>query len=196
MKPAAGDITLLLKKWSKGEASAFDALVPLVYPHLRKVAAVYMRREQSADVMEPTVLVHELYLRLTKQRNPDWGDRSHFYTFCARMMRMMLIDQARSKRAEIHGAGLRRIPLNEDIAWVQIDSPEILDLDRALNQLKEVDPKIVQLVELRYFLGCTAEETASLMNISKATVDRELKFAKTWLLQHMQLPASPVLKPA
>lgn len=196
MVPAAGDITLLLKKWGEGDSSAFAALVPLVYPHLRQVAASYMRRERSADVTEPTVLVHELYLRLTKQKNPDWGDRSHFYTFCARIMRMILIDQARSQHAQMHGAGLIRIPLNEDLAWVEIDSPEILDLDRALNQLKELDPKIVQLVELRYFLGCTADETAAVMNISKATVDRELKFAKTWLLQHMHVPASQVLKPA
>ena len=196
MQPATGDITLLLKKWSEGEPSAFDALVPLVYPHLRQVAAGYVRREQSADAMEPTVLVHELYLRLTRQNSSNWEDRSHFYTFCARIMRMILIDQARSKHAEMHGAGLTRIPLNEDLAWVEIDSPEILDLDRALNKLKDLDPKIVQLVELRYFLGCTAEETAAVMKISKATVDRELKFAKTWLLQHMHLPASQVLKPA
>ena len=196
MKPATGDITLLLKKWSEGEASAFDALVPLVYPHLRQVASSYMRREQNADIMQPTVLVHELYLRLTKQKNPVWGDRSHFYTFCARIMRMILIDQARLKHADMHGASLTRIPLNEDLAWVEVDSPEILDLDRALDKLKDLDPKIVQLVEMRYFLGCTAEETASVMNISKATVDRELKFAKTWLLQHMHLPAPQVLKPA
>ena len=146
--------------------------------------------------MEPTVLVHELYLRLTRQEKPDWGDRSHFYTFCARVMRMMLIDQARSKHAEMHGANLKRIPLHEDLAWVEVDSPEILDLDRALNKLKDLDPRIVQLVEVRYFLGCTAEETAAVMNISKATVDRELKFARSWLLQHMRLPVSPVLKPA
>jgi len=194
MTPPAGDITLLLEKWSGGEASAFDALIPLVYPHLRQVAAGYMRREQTADVMEPTVLVHELYLRLTKQRSPGWGDRSHFYTFCARIMRMILVDQARAKQAQMHGAGMKRIPLDEDLAWVEIDSPEILDLDRTLNQLKDLDPKIVQLVELRYFLGCTAEETATVMNISKATVDRELKFAKTWLLQHMHL--AEALKPA
>ena len=96
----------------------------------------------------------------------------------------------------MRGAGLTRIPLNEDLAWVEIDGPEILDLDRALDQLKDLDPEIVQLVELRYFLGCTAEETAAAMNISKATVDRELKFAKTWLLQHMHVSVSQVLKPA
>jgi RNA polymerase sigma factor (TIGR02999 family) len=195
MKSELGDITLLLKKWSEGESSAFDDLVPLVYPHLRRIAASYVRRERSAELVEPTVLVHELYLRLTKQKSVGWTDRGHFYTFCARIMRMILIDQARSKNAQIHGAGLRRIPLNEDLAWVEIDGPEILDLDRALNLLRNLDPKIVQLVEVRYFLGCTAEETAAVLNISKATVDRELKFARTWLLQQMRL-VSQVLKPA
>jgi len=190
MKPAMGDITLLLKKWSDGDASAFDELVPLVYPHLRHIAAGYVHREQNPDVCEPTVLVHELYLRLLKQREPGWEDRRHFYIFCARMMRMILIDQARANHAQMRGAGLSRVPLNEDLAWVEVDSPELLDLDRALNQLKELDPAKVQLVELRYFLGCTAEETAAVMDISKATVDRELKFVKTWLFQRIHSPAA------
>jgi RNA polymerase sigma factor (TIGR02999 family) len=193
MQPVAGDITTLLRKWSKGEASALDELVPLVYPHLRQVAAGYMRREQNSDLLQPTILVHELYLRLLKQKEPGWEDRSHFYTFCARIMRMILIDQARSNHAQMRGAGLSRVPLNDDLAWVQIDSPELLDLDRALNELKELDPDLVQLVELRYFLGCTAEETASVLNISKATVDREFKFVKTWLLQRIH-PPKPVVR--
>ena len=196
MKPATGDVTLLLKKWSEGESSAFDELVPLVYPRLRHIAAGYVHREQSPDVLEPTVLVHELYLRLLQQRKPCWEDRRHFYIFCARMMRMILIDHARSNHAQMRGAGYIRVPLNEDLAWVEIDSPELLDLDRALNQLQELDPVKVQLVELRYFLGCTAEETAEIMNISKATVDRELKFVKAWLFQRIHSPATAVPKPA
>jgi RNA polymerase sigma factor (TIGR02999 family) len=189
MKPATGDITLLIKKWRDGESSAFDELVSLVYPHLRHIAAGYVHREFNPDLLEPTVLVHELYLRLLKQRKPDWEDRRHFYIFCARMMRTILIDQARSNQAQIHGGGLSRVPLNEDLAWVEIDSPELLDLNRALDELQELDPEKVQLVELRYFLGCTAEETAEVMNISKATVNRELRFVKSWLYQRMHSPA-------
>ena len=189
MKPSTGDVTLLLKKWSEGQASAFDELVPLVYPHLRHIAAGYVHREQNPDVFEPTVLVHELYLRLLKQREPGWEDRRHFYIFCARMMRMILIDQARSNHAQIRGAGYTRVPLNEDLAWVEVDSPQLLDLNRALDELYELDPQKVQLVELRFFLGCTAEETAAVMDISKATVDRELKFVKTWLYQRIHSPA-------
>ncbi len=196
MIPATGDVTLLLKKWSEGESSAFDELVPLVYPRLRHIAAGYVHREQSPDVLEPTALVHELYLRLLQQRKPCWEDRRHFYIFCARMMRMILIDHARSNQAQMRGAGFSRVPLNEDLAWVEIDSPELLDLDRALNQLQDLDPEKVQLVELRYFLGCTAEETAEIMNISKATVDRDLKFVRAWLFQRIHSPATAVPKQA
>lgn len=185
MDPAAGDVTLLLKRWSEGESSAFDELVPLVYPRLRHIAAGYVHREQNPDVVEPTVLVHELYLRLLQQRKPNWEDRRHFYIFCARMMRLILIDQARTRQTQMRGAGLSRVPLNEDLAWVEIDSPELIDLDRALNQLQTLDPQKVQLVELRYFLGCTSEETAAILNTSKATVDRELKFIRTWLFQRI-----------
>ncbi len=192
MEPAAGNVTLLLKRWSEGESSAFDELVPLVYPRLRHIAASYVHREQSHDVIEPTALVHELYLRLLQQRKPGWKDRRHFYIFCARMMRMILIDQARTRQAQMRGAGLSRVPLNEDLAWVEIDSSELIDLDRALNQLQMLDPEKVHLVELRYFLGCTAEETAAIMNISKATVDRELKFIKSWLFQRIHSSGSSI----
>ncbi len=196
MEPTSGDVTLLLKRWSEGESSAFDELVPLVYPRLRHIATGYVHREQNPDVFEPTVLVHELYLRLLQQRKPSWEDRRHFYTFCARMMRMILIDQARARGAQTRGAGLSRVPLSEDLAWVEIDSPELIDLDRALDQLQILDPQKVQLVELRYFLGCTAEETAEVMNISKATVDRELKFIKSWLFQRIHSAGSAMPKPA
>ena len=196
MNPSTGDITLLLKKWNGGDSSAFNELVPLVYPHLRHIAAGYVHRELNPDILEPTVLVHELYLRLLKQREAGWDDRRHFYVFCARIMRMILIDQARANHAQIRGAGYSRVPLNEDLAWVEIDSPELLDLNRALDQLHELDPQKVQLVELRYFLGCTAEETAAVMDISKATVDRELKFIKTWLFQRIHSSARIVSKEA
>ena len=181
MEPAQGDITLLLRRWKDGERSAFDELVPLVYPHLRQIGAAYLNRERNPDVLQGTVLVHELYLRLLNQKKAGWDDRSHFYTFCARIMRMILIDHARENQTQIRGGDYIRVPLSDDLSWVDIDSPELLDLNCALDELNVLDPKKVQAVELRYFLGCTAEETAALMHISKATVDRELKFIKSWL---------------
>ena len=178
MPAQQGEITLLLTKWKDGEPQAFEQLVPLVYPRLRELAASYIRRERNPGVMQATSLVHELYLRLLAQKKAGWDDRAHFYTFSAKIMRMILIDHAR-------GGGAEHIPLNEDIAWIGIGSPEILDLNQALDALTLVDAEKVQMVELRYFLGCTADETATLMNLSKATVDRDLKFARGWLFRQM-----------
>jgi len=181
-----GEITLLLAKWKDGEPDAFDHLVPLVYPHLREVAAAYIRRERNPGVMQATSLVHELYLRLLGQKKTEWEDRSHFYTFSAKVMRMILIDHARGTQAQRRGGTAEHVPLNEDMAWVGLGSVEMIELNRALDALAQVDPEKVQMVELRYFLGCTAEETAALMKVSKATVDRDLKFARAWLYRRIE----------
>jgi len=168
LEPAGREITLLLAKWRDGEKSAFDELMPLVYPHLREVAAAYVRRERHPDTLQATALVHELYLRLLQQKKAVGEDRRHFFTFSAKVMRLILIDNARET-------------LDDDLPWINIGSAELLDLNRALDELNTLDAGKAQMVELRYFLGCTAEETASVMGVSKATVDRELKFAKSWL---------------
>jgi RNA polymerase sigma factor (TIGR02999 family) len=185
LQPDKGEITLLLAKWKEGDPSAFEELMPLVYPHLREVAAAYVRRERNPDVIQGTALVHELYLRLVSQRKAVGEDRAHFYTFAAKVMRMILIDHARGNQTEMRGGGMQRVPLNDDLPWVDIGSAELLDLNRALDELGELDAHKVQVVELRYFLGCTAEETADLMGVSKATVDRELKFIKSWLYRRV-----------
>lgn len=186
MGPAKGEITLLLARWRDGETAAFDELMPLVYPHLREVAAAYVRRERNPDVLQATVLVHELYLLLLNQKKAVGTDRGHFYTFAAKVMRMILIDHARENQAQKRGGGNQQVPLSDDLPWINIGSPELLDLNRALDELAALDPEKVRLVELRYFLGCTVEETAGLMQISKATVDREVKFIKSWLYQRIQ----------
>jgi RNA polymerase sigma factor (TIGR02999 family) len=149
------------------------------------VAAAYIRRERHPDVLQATALVHELYLRLLNQRKTAWDDRRHFYTFAAKVMRMILIDHARERQAQMRGGGHDRVPLSDDLVWVDVNSPEVLDLNRALDELNALDAGKVQMVELRYFLGCTAEETAELMQVSKATVDRDLKFIKSWLFRRL-----------
>ena len=133
MQAPKGEITLLLAKWKDGEPSAFDELMPLVYPHLRQVAAAYVRRERNPDVLQGTALVHELYLRLLNQKKASWEDRRHFYTFSARVMRLILIDHARESQAQSRGGGHERVPLSDDLAWVNIGSAEMLDLNRALD---------------------------------------------------------------
>jgi len=180
-----GEITLLLTKWKNGEVDAFEQLVPLVYSSLRQIASSYIRRERDPGVMQATSLVHELYLRLLNQKKADWGDRAHFYTFSAKVMRMILIDHARGSQAQRRGGKAEHIPLSDDLPWVGIGSVELIELNRALDAFALIDESKVRLVELRYFLGCTAEETAELMNISKATVDRDLKYAKAWLYRRI-----------
>jgi RNA polymerase sigma factor (TIGR02999 family) len=185
VQPAQGEITLLLAKWKGGDSSAFQELMPLVYPHLRQVAAAYIRRERNPDVLQATALVHDLYLRLLNQKKAAWDDRQHFYTFAAKVMRMILIDHARESQAQMRGGHFDRIPLSEDLLWINVNGPEVLDLNRALEELQALDATKVQMVELRYFLGCTAEETAALLQVSKATVDREMKFIKSWLFRRL-----------
>lgn len=185
VEPIKGEITLLLAKWRDGEASAFDELMPLVYPHLREVAAAYVRRERNPDILQATALVHELYLRLLNQKKAVGEDRRHFYTFAAKVMRMILIDHARENQAKRRGGDQERVPFSDELAWISIGSAELLDLNWALDELAELDSKKVELVELRYFLGCTTEETAALTQVSRATVDRNLKFVRSWLYRRL-----------
>ncbi len=185
-----GEITQLLFRWKRGEPDALDRLMPLVYPHLRQVAAAYIRRESDPGVLQATALVHELYLRLIGQEKAAWEDRAHFYAFSARVMRMILTDYARSGDAQKRGGGAEHVPLNEQIPWIKIGGESMIDLNRALDELESIDPQKVQLVELRYFLGCTAEETAGIMQLSKATVDREAKFIRSWLYRRIYADTS------
>jgi RNA polymerase sigma factor (TIGR02999 family) len=195
MEREAGDITVLLRKWKAGDAEACDQLMPYVYPHLHEVAAAYLRRETAGHTLQPTALVHELYLRLLQQRKPDWGDRAHFYTFAATVMRRILTDHARAIHAEKRGAGLQHIPLCAEVPWVNVNSVEVIDLNRALNELESVDPRKVRLVELRYFLGCTLSESAELLDISTATAERDLMLTRTWLYSRLVLRKESALPP-
>jgi RNA polymerase sigma factor (TIGR02999 family) len=155
--------------------------MPYVYPHLHQVASAYLRREPGGHTLQPTALVHELYLRLLQQRKPDWDDRSHFYTFAAKVMRRILVDHARAAHAGKRGSGLPHIPLCDEIPWVNLNSADVMDLNRALDELDSLDPRKARLVELRYFLGCTLPESAALLSVSLATAERDLTMARTWL---------------
>lgn len=191
-----GEITVLLRRWQEGDRAAIEQLAPLVYPHLREVAAAYLFRESSADTLQPTALVNELYLRLVRQRKADWNDRAHFYTFAAKLMRRILTDHARAAHADKRGADLPRVPLNDEIPWVNVNSEEALDVNRALDELEMLDPRKVRLVELRYFLGCTVPEAADLLEISVATAERDLVMVRAWLYSKLRpLPDSSLSEP-
>jgi RNA polymerase sigma factor (TIGR02999 family) len=186
LQTSPGEITQLLLKWQEGSSQAFEELIPVVYPHLRRIASAYVRDGGEPGALQATALVHELYLRLVNQKKANWADHAHFYAFSAKVMRMILIDHARGKLSQKRGGKVQHIPLNDQLPWVEIGDESMLDLNTALDELKDLDPEKVQLVELRYFLGCTTEETAKLMDVSIATVNRDLKFVRSWLFDRIK----------
>ena len=183
---SAGDITVLLDRWTQGDHEAVEALTPLVYAHLRKVASSYLRRERSDHTLEATGLVNELFLVLLNEKRAQFEDRVHFFTFAARAMRRILVNHARTRQTAKRGSAEAYVELSPDLAWVDPEGPEMLDLDRALDEMGSMEPRKARVVELRIFLGCTSAEAADLMGISKPTRDRDLRFALAWLFHRMK----------
>ena len=182
-----GEVTRMLGRWREGDPDVLESLVPLVYGQLHRIARGYMRRERDDHTLQPTALVNEVYMRLLNQRKITWNDRGHFFTFAARMMRNILKDHARAHLAERRGGpNAIRLPLSDEIAWVGSSSEEILDLNRALDRLEQLDERKAHLVELRFFLALTMEETAEVLSISLATAERDLKFSRSWLFHELK----------
>jgi RNA polymerase sigma factor (TIGR02999 family) len=181
----AGDITILLREWSEGDNSALDPLFHLIYPQLRHIAGSLMRREKPGHISQPTGIVNEFYLKLVQQRRLRLEDRTHFLSLAARFMRRILMDQARKNGTRKRDGG-QLVIFTEDLSWFREAAvEEMLDVDVALNELRNIDERKCRIVELRYFLGFTVEEVAELLGLSKATVDRELKFARGWIQERL-----------
>lgn len=180
------DVTELLSLWGKGDKEALRQLAPLVYPDLRRLAGALLRSERPGHSLQATGLVHELFLRLIKRREVAWENRTDFFLSAAHLMRLILREWARNKKAGKRGGGAVRIPLNEELAWVDLNSPEMLDLDFALEELAQTDARKAQIAELRFFLGCTNEEAADLLSLSERTVKREVAFIKAWLFRRLR----------
>jgi RNA polymerase sigma factor (TIGR02999 family) len=181
-----GGVTLLLREWSDGKPDATEALFNLVYPHLRKIAGALFRGERPENVLQPTSVVNELFLKLIRQRSLRFEDREHFYSLSARLMRRVLVDHARSEGRRKRDGG-SSVPLHDELLWIDANPAEAIDLDRVLEELEQIDPRKCRMVELRFFLGFTAEETAELMHVSKASVDRDLRFVRGWLNDRLQI---------
>ncbi|MGA8109493.1 MAG: ECF-type sigma factor [Acidobacteriaceae bacterium] len=179
-----GEITVLLREWSAGKPEASDRLFELVYPQLRRIAGALFRGERPEHLLQPTSVVNELFLKLVRQRSLRFEDREHFYSLSAKLMRRVLIDHARTHSRAKRDGGIA-IPLDEGLAWIDARPVEAMDLDRVLNEMEAIDARKCRMVELRFFLGFTAEETAELLGTSKATVDRELRFARAWLHERL-----------
>jgi RNA polymerase sigma factor (TIGR02999 family) len=188
MSPAPAvdaDITQLLRQWSDGRGEAFRELLSIAYDRLRLIARGCVSRERPDHTLQPTALVGELYVRLAGAKLADWKDREHFYSFCARAMRWILTDHARA-RAREDSRIERLLPVTADIRWLGERREDAFDLDRALSRLDDIDSRKVKIVELRIYLGCTAEETAGILNLSKATVDRHMRLACAWLCRELR----------
>jgi len=180
------EVTSLLRAWSAGDEQALDKLAPLVYQELHRTAHRYMARENAGHTLQTTALVNEVYLRLVNVQKVDWQGRAHFYAICARMMRRVLTDFARSRRYLKRGGGVIHLPFEEALFPGREDHPDIVDLDDALNVLAAMDQRKAQVVELRFFGGFSVEETAKVLNVSVETVYRDWKLAKVWLMRELR----------
>jgi RNA polymerase sigma factor (TIGR02999 family) len=186
--PNSNDITLRLQAWRNGEQGALDSLIPAVYPELHRMALSFLRREsRGAETLQATGLVNELYLSLVNRRQINFEDRTQFFALSAHLMRVILVDVARERRAQKRGGpDAMRVPLSEDLHWVDATSEEMVDLDRALAELTRLEPRKTELLLLKVFLGCSTQEAADLSGVSRATAGRDLRFVKAWLYQRLR----------
>jgi RNA polymerase sigma factor (TIGR02999 family) len=175
------EVTQLLREWSEGREEAREALLGLVYDPLRAIAERHLHGERAGHTLQPTALVHELYLRLVDQRRVDWNDRTHFFAVAAKVMRRILVDHARRRNSEKRGGGLVPVTIGAALEKAVEESFDVVALDAALESLEKVYPQQARVVELRFYGGLTIDETAEAMKISPATVSREWTMARAWL---------------
>ena len=183
-----GEITLLLQRIESGDREAADQILPLVYGELRKLAAAKMMREAPGQTLQPTALVHEAWLRLGGDSQPDWKSRAQFFAAAAEAMRRILIDRARQRQAVRHGAGLEKVSANAtgfDMAAPEMGDSELLLLNEAMDNLAAHDPRKAELVKQWYFVGLPVQDVASQMGISERTAQRDWAYARAWLMNEI-----------
>jgi len=185
MKPAANEITQLLRDWSGGDQTALDKLMPLVYDELHRLAHQHMRREQAGHMLQTSALINEAYLRLVDQRELAIQDRTHFFGIAARLMRQILVDEARKRNSAKRGGRAIEVSLVEGANIVQEQAANVIALDDALKSLEAVDSRQSEIVVLRFFGGLSIEETAEALKVSPGTVMRDWTFARAWLRNEM-----------
>ena len=183
--PGSGEVTGLLRAWGEGDLLARDRLMPLVYAELRRRAATYIRRERIDHTLQPTALVNEAYLRLVNQRQVNWQCRAQFFGLAAKLMRNLLVDYVRERRAAKRGGGQYNLSLNYADQTTRQSEIDLIALDEALNRLSALSERQSRIVELRYFSGLTIPETAEALGISSATVEREWSAARAWLYSEL-----------
>ncbi len=187
----SAEITRLLKAWGRGDADALDRLTALVYQQLHRMARRYMRYERPGHTLQPTALVNEAFVRLVDTQDLDWTGRAHFFAVCARVMRRILVDAARSREAAKRGGRADRAEHTAAIDFDRLPMPvsemsaQVCALDEALNRLAALDPRRARVIELRFFGGLTVEETGQVLQISPQTVMRDWRLARAWLAREL-----------
>jgi len=184
---SVGEITLILQRLRSGDPAAEAELIPKVYPELRRRAGRYLRKERSGHTLQATALVHEVYIRLTNNENCEWQDRAHFFAIASRLMRRILVDHARERRAEKRGGGFPALNIDDGIAIGETQMELAIAIDDCLTRLAKLDPRQAQVVEMRFFGGLTQQEISEALGISERTVKRDWMMARAWL--HAELAA-------
>ena len=184
-KSSSESITQLLARWNDGDGNALEQLMPLVYDELHRLAATYLRRERRQHTLQPTALVNELYLKISDQQRTNWRNRAQFFGVAAKLMRRILVDHARAHSTSKRGSGRYCVSLRNIAAFGAQPDADLITLHEILKRLEEIDPDQARIVELRFFGGLTIEETAEVMEISHATVEREWKTAKAYLKREL-----------
>lgn len=185
MPSESKEITEYLQDWSDGNASAMDDILPLVYDELRKIARRYRSKERGEHTLQTTEIINEAYLKLLNQNENDWQDRTHFFAVASRVMRNFLVDYARTKNYQKRGSGAEKVSLEEVLVFTPEPDANILALDEALKNLAKFDERKSRIVELRYFGGLSAQETADVLGVSEITIKREWLKAKAWLYNEL-----------
>jgi RNA polymerase sigma factor (TIGR02999 family) len=184
-RDGSDQVTQLLVRWRGGDREALDALMPLVYADLRRMARQYLHRERSDHTLQSTALVHEAYVRLIGQKLPEWQNRAHFFGVAARLMRQILVEYARGHQAEKRGGRLCKVTLDEGLMQPLPADVDVILLDDALEDLARLDPQQSRIVELRFFAGLSIHDTSEVLGISPATVTREWTTARVWLYREI-----------
>jgi len=183
-------VTQLLGRWRSGDREALDALVPLVYDELKRIAQRYLRNERPGHTLQSTALVHEAYVRMTNQELPQWQNRAHFFAVAAQLMRQILVDHARAHRADKRGGGACKLSLEEAEQNPKTVDVDVVALDEALKTLSAMDPQQGKVVELKFFGGLSIEDTAEVLGISSSTVKRDWITARAWLYRELDRSAA------
>ena len=181
---SANDVSRLLRAWTEGDQRALDALTPVVYAELRRLAHRYMRRERPDHTLQTTALINEAYLRLVNYRRMRWQNRAHFFAVSAQVMRRILVENARRQNLK-RGRGIKRVCLDDAVVVGKDRPADLVALDEAMDTLARLDPRKVKVVEMRFFGGLSVEETAEVLNVSPVTVRRDWSTAKVWLYREL-----------